>query len=714
MDHRAAIGQVIESQWQARARTVISVLLLSCLLMVGIASAVPITENTDLGWQTLINNSYITGEVSHNNTYLAVDSFTGGLVVENETLIINASANNALEWKFQAATPVYGNLFVGKLYPAGHVKTRWNMSVVPNGTSSYVSIYNGGLSRVDVYGYVASHRVYLKYYASNGTFISSKNFQVVGTYVDFSIEQFPNGTATVSNNQNPLQNISAKYHEDRSYSYNFTSSNTFRISRAILSSTTALVRIYNFEESVPKKQITVLSKNNEFAFGQDGPRANYNGATEWLKAHNQSETIWGGVSYWSALTADQKADILDMVNNRSFEVGIHFTDGLSARSWAEAINEINIEIPIIASDYGHMPVSFCSLGNNEDVTHASNIWANWSVLWRNMPNSNQGILYSSIYAMYGVSTISQDDNTGYWKTSCQYGAFHPVYTHSVANPLNESSSVDTQNFTAIMDCYNANNVTIVPYGKWYYESVNTVQPITDVLLDTYGSHFSIDSQGYNASTRIIDPFGERIWYSETPGMMVITEIDNGAAETNLTIRNNATDPVIRQANASIVPSSGKILVNVKEWDSGSKTWNESASDHAITTIHQIGDFPANTNINVKKNGAMYGNFTTNSTGWMNFTYSDGYSDVMFEAEVGDPIASFTPSGPVTLWWPNGQAFTDTSTGSPTAWTWSFGDGTTGTEQNPYHWWMPGLYQVQLNASTSTAYSLNSTWVVVLP
>jgi PKD repeat protein len=77
------------------------------------------------------------------------------------------------------------------------------------------------------------------------------------------------------------------------------------------------------------------------------------------------------------------------------------------------------------------------------------------------------------------------------------------------------------------------------------------------------------------------------------------------------------------------------------------------------------------------------------------------------------LASFTSSGGPAVWWPNGKAFTDTSTGSPTAWTWTFGDGTTGTEQNPYHWWMPGLYQVQLNASTSTAYSLNSTWVVVL-
>jgi len=44
-------------------------------------------------------------------------------------------------------------------------------------------------------------------------------------------------------------------------------------------------------------------------------------------------------------------------------------------------------------------------------------------------------------------------------------------------------------------------------------------------------------------------------------------------------------------------------------------------------------------------------------------------------------------------------FTDTSTGSPTAWLWSFGDGNTSTEQNPVHTYVaPGAYSVTLNAS----------------
>jgi PKD repeat protein len=47
-------------------------------------------------------------------------------------------------------------------------------------------------------------------------------------------------------------------------------------------------------------------------------------------------------------------------------------------------------------------------------------------------------------------------------------------------------------------------------------------------------------------------------------------------------------------------------------------------------------------------------------------------------------------------------FTDTSTGSPTAWAWDFGDGTTATTRNPAHTYAAaGDYTVTLVASNAT-------------
>ena len=67
---------------------------------------------------------------------------------------------------------------------------------------------------------------------------------------------------------------------------------------------------------------------------------------------------------------------------------------------------------------------------------------------------------------------------------------------------------------------------------------------------------------------------------------------------------------------------------------------------------------------------------------------------------GAPTAAFTfsPASPTA-----GQAaqFTDTSTGSPTAWAWNFGDNATSTAQSPLHTYSAGgTYTVMLTASNS--------------
>jgi hypothetical protein len=80
------------------------------------------------------------------------------------------------------------------------------------------------------------------------------------------------------------------------------------------------------------------------------------------------------------------------------------------------------------------------------------------------------------------------------------------------------------------------------------------------------------------------------------------------------------------------------------------------------------------------------------------------------------LAQFTPAGIWTGWAPACVAFTDTSTGSPTAWNWFFGDGTTSTAQNPglHCYYLPGVYPVVLNASVGgSTFSQNLSWGVVL-
>jgi PKD repeat protein len=65
-----------------------------------------------------------------------------------------------------------------------------------------------------------------------------------------------------------------------------------------------------------------------------------------------------------------------------------------------------------------------------------------------------------------------------------------------------------------------------------------------------------------------------------------------------------------------------------------------------------------------------------------------------------PVASFS-GGPTSGMAPLNVAFTDTSTGSPTSWSWDFGDGTTSTTQHPTKTYSAaGTYTVALTVSNA--------------
>ena len=95
---------------------------------------------------------------------------------------------------------------------------------------------------------------------------------------------------------------------------------------------------------------------------------------------------------------------------------------------------------------------------------------------------------------------------------------------------------------------------------------------------------------------------------------------------------------------------------------------------------------------------------------MNASGQDNIDQIISVAAAGTLTASFTysPASPVI-----GQAvqFTDTSTGSPSAWQWDFGDGTTATAQNPSHTFATaGSYVVTLIVSNN--YGSNTTSQII--
>jgi len=71
------------------------------------------------------------------------------------------------------------------------------------------------------------------------------------------------------------------------------------------------------------------------------------------------------------------------------------------------------------------------------------------------------------------------------------------------------------------------------------------------------------------------------------------------------------------------------------------------------------------------------------------------------------------SNPTTGFAPLNVAFTDTSTGLPTSWSWDFGDGATSTEQNPTHIYSAaGTYTAKLTVSNANSTSSKTAPIIV--
>jgi PKD repeat protein len=99
---------------------------------------------------------------------------------------------------------------------------------------------------------------------------------------------------------------------------------------------------------------------------------------------------------------------------------------------------------------------------------------------------------------------------------------------------------------------------------------------------------------------------------------------------------------------------------------------------------------------------------------INASGQDDFSQIITVAPVSPLMASFaySPAAPVA-----GQPvqFTDTSTGGPTSWAWSFGDGGTGTSQNPIHTYQAtGAFAVTLAVSKDSDSNSASRMVNVIP
>jgi PKD repeat protein len=141
------------------------------------------------------------------------------------------------------------------------------------------------------------------------------------------------------------------------------------------------------------------------------------------------------------------------------------------------------------------------------------------------------------------------------------------------------------------------------------------------------------------------------------------------------------------------PLSGKVPLTV--------AFNDTSAGFPTSWNWALGDGTNTTEQNPVHTYSSAGNYTvslatTNPDGSNTTTITD-YIAVL---PMAPPVAAFTANTTAGKT-PLVVAFTDASTGSPTGWNWTFGDGTTSSEQDPVHvFTTPGQFTVSLQVTNS--------------
>jgi len=195
----------------------------------------------------------------------------------------------------------------------------------------------------------------------------------------------------------------------------------------------------------------------------------------------------------------------------------------------------------------------------------------------------------------------------------------------------------------------------------------------------------------------------------TPGNYSVTRnISNAAGNDTMTKNNYIVALQKPVANFWGSPKSGEAPLNV--------TFTDISTGTPTARYWSFGDGTYSTDENPVHAYSTLGNYSVTLT-VSNASGNDTMTKNNYIVALQKPVANFWGS-PRSGRTPLEVTFTDISTGSPTSWSWTFGDGSTSNVQNPVHkYTQTGKYTVKLtvsNAAGSNSITKSSYINVLIP
>jgi len=240
-------------------------------------------------------------------------------------------------------------------------------------------------------------------------------------------------------------------------------------------------------------------------------------------------------------------------------------------------------------------------------------------------------------------------------------------------------------------------VAVSPDGKKVYvanEGSNIISVI-DTATNTVIATVEVGDQPFGVS---VTPDGTKIYVANhhSTTVSVIAAATNTVTAT-VNVGNSPAAfgqfigliPLSPFANFSAAPTEGKAPLTVKFTDKSIRSPTKWKWD--------FGDGTTSTRQNPTHKYSKVGSYTVKLTA-TNAKGSNTATKTDYIKVVTKPVASFSAK-PTSGKAPLTVKFTDKSTGIPTKWKWSFGDGTISREHNPKHEYLQGgKYKVTLTVS----------------
>ena len=273
------------------------------------------------------------------------------------------------------------------------------------------------------------------------------------------------------------------------------------------------VNFSSINQKADRKFITPIGDSKMISYGLDGPfpRNETEKGINYLNSKGESGTIWFDVGSIAECNQTDLEYLRNLVNNDSWGVGIHFSKELNSLPLDEAYKTIDTEYEYVYEKIGKKPTSWCSLRNEDNITHAIYAYNKYGMYWR---NGDSGVEAEEI-----IGNLD-DDTMPWWKLASHAGMTHPVFTHQTDKEPAIKYSIGLSNLKTWVDNCNSNNISIVPFYEYslinrnsydaYFDNVSSNGNLTKFEAHTNGFRSLVNmniSAGNN--TRVYDNTTEK-------------------------------------------------------------------------------------------------------------------------------------------------------------------------------------------------------------